>query len=143
MPISFKFYHDSSLTQEITSGNPITATQDTVNSLDPVDKQIWYGSTSSSRKARANSNPGVDQIAVSIADSAGGSGEPTTAIKLASTQGGLATATAGASLNIGTQVNSGTANAVTFWARIDDQTATLGSYTDLSLTHNDIAEEPA
>lgn len=142
MAITFKFFHDSALTQEITSGNPIAATQDTTNTLGPVDKQIWFGSTASGTKARATSSPGVDQISVSIADAASGSGEPTTAVKLATAQSGLTGATAGAELNIGTQVLSGSANAFTLWCRIDDATLVAGSYTDLSLTTNNLDEDP-
>jgi hypothetical protein len=142
MAITFQFYHDSALTQPVTSGNPITATQDTTNTLAAVDKQLWFGSTTSSVKARATSSPGVAQISVSIADANAGTGEPATAIKLASAQAGLTAATAGAALNIGTQVLSGSANAVTFWARIDDATATAGSYTDLSLVTNTLDEDP-
>ena len=142
MAITFQFYHDSALTQAITSGNPITATQDTTNTLGPVDKQVWFGSTSVSVKARATSSPSVDQITVTPTDSASGSGEPNTAIKLATAQAGLTAATAGAALSIGTQVLSGSANAMTFWLRIDDATLTAGSYTDLSLLTNSINEDP-
>lgn len=142
MAISFKFYHDSALTQEVTSGNPIAAVQDTLNTLPPVDKQIWLGSIASGMKVRADSNPGVDPIMVSIADSASGSGEPASAVKLATSQGGLDGATPGASLSLGAQITSGSANAVSFWARMDDATATAGSYTDLSLQTNNLREEP-
>ena len=107
MATTYAFFHDSALTSAVGSGNPITALQDTINSLAPVDVQIWFGSATASRKARASSNPGVDQIAVTISDSATGSGEPASAVKLATSQGGLDSATAGASLNIGTQVLSG------------------------------------
>ena len=106
-----------------------------------MDVQIWFGSATASRKARASSNPGVDQIAVTIADSATGSGEPASAVKLATSQGGLDSATAGASLNIGTQVLSGSGNAVSFWVRIDDATLATGAYTDLSLSAS-IVEDP-
>jgi hypothetical protein len=142
MTISFAFFHDSSLTQEVSSGNPITATQDTTNTLGPVDKQLWFGSTTASVKARAKSSPGVDQITVSIADANAGTGEPTTSIKLATSQAGLPAATAGAALNLGTQVLSGSANAITLWLRIDDATLTAGSYTDLSLVTNNLDEDP-
>lgn len=142
MTISFAFFHDSSLTQEVSSGNPITATQDTTNTLGPVDKQLWFGSTTASVKARANSSPGVDQITVSIADANAGTGEPTTSIKLATSQAGLPAATAGAALNLGTQVLSGSANAITLWLRMDDATLTAGSYTDLSLVTNNLDEDP-
>lgn len=142
MAITYKFYHDSALASEVSTSSPITATQDTTNTLGPVDVQLWFGSTTASVKARATSSPGVDPITVTPTDAAGGSGEPNTAIKLATSQAGLTAATAGAALNIGTQVLSGSANAMTFWARIDDATLTAGSYTDLSLVTNSINEDP-
>lgn len=141
MPI-FNFYLDSALTSQVTGGNPIAAAQDTLDTLPPVDVQLWFGSPDGGLKTTANSNPGVDAISVSIVDSASGSGEPSTAVKLATTQGGLAGATAGAALSLGTQVNSGTANAVSFWARIDDATLAVGAYTDLKLQTNLRRVEP-
>lgn len=61
-------------------------------------------------------------------------------IKLATTQGGLTGATAGAFLNIGTSVTSGTGNAVTVWLRIDDATATIGTETELRISTNGLVE---
>lgn len=142
MTTAFGFFHDASLTQPVGAGSPISATQDTLNSLAPVDKQIWFGSTNSAIKTQANSNPGTDSITVAPADAAAGSGQPTTAVKLALSQAGLASATAGASLALGTAVSGGVANAIAFWVRLDDQTAVLGAYTDLSLTTNILLDSP-
>ena len=142
MAITFGFYLDAALTSLVSSGNPITAIQDTTNTLGPVDTQLWFGSTTASKKARATSSPGVDQITVSIADANAGTGEPTTAVKLATAQSGLTGATAGAAPHIAPPLLSGTAHAVSSWCRIDDTTLTAGSYTDLSLTHNDVNEDP-
>lgn len=141
MAITLKFYHDSGLTSEVTVANPITASQDVAGTIGPVQKQVWVGSTTASRKFRANSNPGVDQIALSIVDAAAGSGEPATMMKLATTQAGLAGAVAGASLNLGTQILSGVANAISFWLEIDDQTAAVGNYTDVTPQTNILLEE--
>jgi hypothetical protein len=143
MAITFKFYHDAALTQEVTALNPIAATQDTANSLGPVDVQLWFGSVTASVKVQATSDPGVDQISITPTDSAGGSGEPATALKLATSQAGLTGATAGAALSAGVTINSGTSNAFAFWVRIDDATAAVGAYTDLSLDTNDLTESAA
>jgi len=140
MAITFGFFHDALLTQPVAGGTPIAATQAADNSIAAVDKPLWFGSPTPSKKAQVSSSPGVAQIAVSIADSAGGSGLATTAIKLATTQGGLAGATAGAALNIGATVTSGTANAVALWARIDAPAIAAGVYTDLSLTTQTLVE---
>lgn len=60
---SFQFYADPGLTTPLATW--VRAHQ-TDGSLDPVDKQIWFGSPDGSKKAQAASNPGVDQITVSI-----------------------------------------------------------------------------
>lgn len=140
MPTSFKFYHDSALTQPVEAGTPITATQASDNSIAAVDKQLWFGSTTASVKAQATSNPGTDLISITPTDVNAGTGLPNTTLKLATTQGGLTGATAGAALSIAATVNSGSANAVTLWVRIDTGTPAAGAYTDLSLVTNNLTE---
>jgi hypothetical protein len=56
-----------------------------------------------------------------------------TEIKLALSNAGLATAIAGASLALGTVINSGSANAIAVHMRIDDATAVVGSASELSI----------
>jgi hypothetical protein len=137
-----KFYHDAALTQEVTALNPINPSMDALGTIVPyVDKQVWLGSTTADMRYRALSNPGVDQIIVDVVDSGSGTGEPDTAIKLSLTSGGLAGAVAGASLNVGTQILSGVANAVSVWIRYDDQTGVVGNYTDVYPETNDLHEE--
>lgn len=142
MATSFKFYHDSALTSEITSGNPLTATQDTANALPDVDKTIYFGSTVTGNKAQANSNPGVDQIVLSVIDANNTTGSPATEFKLALSSAALASAVAGASLNLGLTVNSGVANAVPIYTRRNSVLGTAGTYTDLSLETNVLIETP-
>lgn len=140
MTISYKFYHDAALTQEITSGNPLTATQETSGALGPVDKTIYFGSTVTGNKAQATSNPGTDPIIVDIVDANAGSGAPDTEFKLALTSGGLATATAGASLSLSHTVNSGVANAVPIYTRRTSALGVAGTYTDITLQTNSLNE---
>jgi len=142
MAISFKFYHDSALTQEITSINPLTATQDTAGLLGAVDKTIYLGSTVTGNKAEANSDPGVDAIVVSVVDANGATGAPTTEFKLALSSGGLSSATAGAALTLSTSITSGVANAVPIYTRRDSALAVAGSYTDITLETNTLFESP-
>ena len=142
MAISFKLYHDAALTQEITSGNPLTATQDAANLLPAVDKTIYFGSTVTGNKAQAVSSPGVDPITISIADADAGTGAPATEFKLALSAGGLATATPGAALSLSATINSGVANAVPIYTRRDSVLTVAGSYTDLSLQTNSLTEAP-
>lgn len=142
MPTSFKFYHDSALTSEITTGNPLTATQDTANVLADVDKTIYFGSTLTGNKVQSNVSPGVNQIVLSVIDANNTTGSPTTEFKLALSSGALATATAGASLNLGLTVNSGAANAVPVFTRRNSVLAVAGTYTDITLETNVLIESP-
>lgn len=142
MTISFKFFHDAALTQEITTANPLTATQDTANVLGPVDKTIYFGSPLAGNKAQVNANPGVDVITVSILDADGAAGAPASEFKLALSAAALDTATAGAALALSATINSGSANAVPIFTRRDSALTTPGLYTDISLQTQEIYESP-
>jgi len=142
MTISFKFFHDASLTQEITALNPLTATQDTGGSLGPVDKTIYLGSAVVGNKAQVAAAPGVDAIVASIVDADAGTGAPASEIKLALSAGGLATAVAGASLALSTSITSGVANAVPIYTRRASALTVAGSYADLSLATQTLIETP-
>ena len=137
MAITFKFYSDAALTT--LASVPLTFSQ-TEPTPTPEDKVVYFGSVASGKTIEATSDPGVDQIAISIVDAASGSGSPATDIKLSLTLGGLASATAGAPLNIGTQVLSGTSNAKSIYIRVLDSTGTVGTNTDLSLQTNNVTE---
>jgi hypothetical protein len=140
MAVSFKFYHDSALTSEITSGNPLTAIQDAAGLLGAVDKIIYFGSTISANQIQAASDPGTDAIVVSIADANAGTGSPAAEFKLALSSGGLAGATAGASLSLSHTVPGGVANAVPIHTRRDSALTVAGTYTDLTLTTVNLEE---
>lgn len=142
MAISFKFYHDSALTQEITSGNPLTATQDSANLLAAVDKTIYLGSTVTGNKVQTVTSPGTNPVIISLVDAAGGSGAPVGEFKLALSSGGLASATAGAALTLSHTINSGVANAVPIYTRRDSVLTVAGTYTDISLQTNSLVETP-
>ena len=137
MAITFQFYSDAALTT--LASVPLTFSQ-TEPTPTPEDKVVYFGSVASGKTIEATSDPGVDQIAISIVDSAPGSGSPATDIKLSLTLGGLASATAGAPLNLGTQVLSGTSNAKSIYIRVLDSTGTVGTNTDLSLQTNNVTE---
>jgi hypothetical protein len=141
MTITFKGYHDSALTQEITSGNPLTATH-VVGATDPADRIVYFGSTASGKKLQAASSPGTDPVVVSVDDSASGSGAPATEFKLALSSGGLAGATPGASLNLSATILSGVGNAVPIYTRRTSAVGTSGAYTDISLKTNAVVEAP-
>jgi hypothetical protein len=140
---TFKLYWDSGLTDEVTSLDPIYAVQKSDGSSPPGQFHLYLGSTVSAKKIQADSNPGVDQITFSISDSGVGTGEPSSAVKLALTEGGLATAVAGAALDIGTQRLSGVVNALSIWVEVEDQVGDVGIYTDLEIITNLTVETAA
>lgn len=142
MAVTFKFYHDSALTQEITSGNPLTAIQDAAGLLPAVDKTIYFGSVTVGNKVQAVSDPGVDPVSISIVDADAGTGAPATEFKLALSSGGLAAAVAGAALDLSHTINSGVANAVPIYTRRDSSLSVAGTYTDISLQTNSLTETP-
>jgi hypothetical protein len=98
---------------------------------------MWAGLTDTGRIVQAVSNPGVDYIQVFPADTASGSGFSTSGVKLALTQAGLATATAGAALNLATSISSGTSHAVSFWIRVTSTGGTERVEADVHLRSND------
>jgi hypothetical protein len=134
MTITFKFYHDSALTEEITSGNPLTATQDTAGGLGYVDKTIYLGSTTEGNVLQVSSDPGVDPVVVSIVDADAGTGAPATEFKLALTSGALGSAVAGDPLSLSATLPSGVSNAIPIYTRRASALTTPGTYSDITLT---------
>lgn len=98
-----------------------------------VDLEMEFGATDADLKVEADSDPGVDHITFEVYSS--GTGQPTTSIKLALTQGGLDSAVAGANLDLGvTEVLSGTSNKVSIWARFEAGVLVADDpYTNLSI----------
>ena len=133
MTISLGFYADSALTTLFQLGATLTKAFADDGSTGSIDVLVYLGSPESSFVFQLASAPGTGQIAVEIADSAGGSGQAASAIKLALSSGGLAGATGGAALNVGTQITSGVGNAIPIYLRITPSSLTFGTYTDLQL----------
>lgn len=140
MTITLSFFNDSGLTSPLTS---LAAVQANDGSSPAVDRVVYLGSTAVSKKFQVASDPGVAALTVSIADSAAGSGVEAAHVKLALSAAGLATATAGNPVNIGTQILSGVANAVAVYVRIDTPALADGTYTDLSLVTPTLIEVAA
>ena len=68
---------------------------------------------------------------------------PTTEIKLATTSGGLSSATAGAALSLGTSLSSGVSNAVNIWIRVTNTITTINNntgYPTLGININSVQE---
>lgn len=138
---SFNFYHDSALTEPVTALNPIAGTQ-IVGGAAPADDLIYFGSSATGTKAQVYSDPGVEEITVSVVDADAGTGAPATEIKLALSSLGLDSATAGAALVLTTSVNSGVANAVPIHLRRASALTAAAVYTDVSLATQELVESP-
>lgn len=121
-----RFYEDAGLSVPATK---LKAMQAADGSSAPVDLTFWLGSTETDRSYYAASDPGVDDIVVSIT---GGAGLPASALRLALAAEDLATATPGAALTLGTEIASG-AGAVAVHVRVDTAALTAGIYTNLAL----------
>ncbi len=137
MATTLKFYADSSLTQPLDT-NPLTLDREI--GAGPVEKQIFLGSVEASRYFVPDTDT---QITASITDSDTNAGFASTDITLALTQSALDTATAGAALDVGTQIDSGTVNAVPVWVRFSGTSGTPLSTSDLGLTTNVVREYAA
>lgn len=135
MSNSLDFYSDAGLT---TPYSRVDAVQSTDGAAPAVDSVLYLGSTAVAKQFQANSDPGIDQIVVSIANTGGSPAN--TAIRLALTSGGLDSATPGASLNVGTEILSGSENAIAVHVRIDAPALTAGNYDNLSLETNETIE---
>lgn len=138
MSTSFGFFEDAGLTIPFT-GNLIIQQADD-GSTGPVDAVLYLGSNSTGTKIQAVALPGVLPININVNDSAPGSGQSTLAVRLATTQLGLDSATPGNALGIGTTLNSEPGNSQAVWARIEATDFAIGNYVDLSLRTNEVQE---
>lgn len=203
---TFGLYTDSGLTTLFTGTLSFTHYTDlSDNGTASNDTVLYLGSTNSARQLEANSNPGVDNITISVnenvdawaattAYSLNDRIEPTTAngyvykcttagtsagseptwpttgigsstvsdgtvvwtlvtakhedteVKLATTSGGLAGATAGASLSLGTTISGGSGSAQEVHIRITNAVTNVmdnTGYPGLTLTTNEVLETVA
>lgn len=131
MAATFGWFLDSAKSQPLTTGKVFSFDAD--GSTGPVDAVLYLGSTTANRKIQASTNPGVDNLVVSVADAQPGSGQPSSAVKLALTSGGLDTATGGAALDLGiTQLLSSEAG-FPVYVRYANALTEVNNYADLSL----------
>lgn len=130
---SFYFHTDPGLT------SPLAGSLDFAQAVDgSTGAQVitlYFGSSAAGRMLRAASNPGADQIRLSIADATPSAGSPATDVTL-SLDATFVGRTAGDALSLGVVVNSGAANAIPVYVRVHDSTRVLGVNTDLSLVMN-------
>lgn len=129
------FFTDSGLASPAATAFALQASDGTAP---PADAVYYLGDPDASRAWQAASDPGFDDITVSIADSAGGTSLLPAKVRLALTQGGLGSATPGAALDIATEIAGSTANAVEVWVRVDSDVFAAGLYENLSLAVNPV-----
>jgi hypothetical protein len=129
---TFRFFSDAGLTVPLTTLRHLSTQS---------DRLIYFGSPFAGLQLQDSASPGVANVNISVADSAGGAGLAASAVKLAATNGALAGATGGAALSLGHTIFSGAGNAKPVHLRIDTSAGTLGDdYTDLSLEWGPVAE---
>lgn len=124
-------YDDAGLTTLATL--PLAFTQDDLGVISAHQRRFYLGNADAGYTFQAASDPGVDPITLSVVDAVPASGQPASAIKLATTQAGLAGAVGGADLELAATILSGSVNAVQIWVQFDDATATVATDTDISL----------
>lgn len=130
MSNSLRFYRDAGMTL---SASLFEAVQADDGNAAAVDAVAYLGSPVAGKKFLAASAPGTAQIAVSIVDSVTGLQIPASTYRLALSSGGLASATPGAALDVGTEILSGTGNALPVYIRCDAAAIAAGGYNNLSL----------
>lgn len=131
----FRFYADPALTTTLSS-LALTTLLDG-GSASPVSAVVYFGKPTAGRQITPASG---SQITITPVDATSASGLSASAVKLALSESGLATATGGAALNIGATRSSGAANALAVWVSISPGAVAVGNYTDLSLVTNDVVE---
>ena len=140
----FGFYLDENLTRPVNLNTPINIVLNTAGGGAYIDIQLWFGSPDSTKKCQAASNPGVDQITITINDTnptihqPDATNGPYWVLALNRTE--LDTNPKNNSINIGTEVLGGVANAKSFWLRIFEPEQAPAIWEDWILTTNAILE---
>lgn len=104
-----------------------------------ADGVIYVGVPDANRKLQDADNPNTSQIQVSVTDSDGATAPDDLDIKLALTNGGLASASGGASLNLGLEILGGAGNAVAVHIRYTNSEF-VGTSTDVGLLLSSMIE---
>lgn len=148
MATTFGFFSDAGLTTPLGAG--ITATQKAdVSVVDPVVTQVWFGSLGSAGadtedvKLERASDPGVDQISFHVI-AVGNAVHTTSEVKLSEAlPGDWGVITPGGSISVGPDITSGTANAISIYVYVDDETNAVSLLTELSIATDTLLESPA
>jgi hypothetical protein len=125
MAITLGFFSDAALTVPVTTLTFVHAIDD---SLPFVKQRLYLGSPDATKYFQAASDPGVDDIEVSLTDPDGGDGFLTTHVKIAASSLLLDTATPGAAYVVGTQIDGGAGNGEEVWFQVIDTNLVSGTY---------------
>lgn len=136
MAISLGFFNDAALTVPVTTLTFIHAIDD---SLPFVKQRVFLGSPTGTSTFQAASNPGVDDIEVSISDPNLPDGFDFDMVKVAASSLALDSAIPGDPFVIGPQILGGAGNGVEVWFQVIDTNLLQGTYT-LIPTTNTVAE---
>lgn len=130
--MSIGFFADTGLSQPAARLSALADADGTGYS----DHVFYLGNTTNGREYVAASDPGVDQITVSVTDSLNGASLLPSCVRLATTSGDLGSATPGAPLDVGASI-PGSAY-VDVWVRVDIPVTAAAIYDNLGLTTNDL-----
>lgn len=132
MSTTFAFWADAGMTVPNTAGAVIT------DGAGPVDRIVYFGSPTPGKTLQASSDPGVDPVEISVADSNESTGISTAAIRLSLSAAGLDSAVPGEPISVGLSIASGASVAI--YVRTEQGSLPVGTYADLSLTTNAVVE---
>lgn len=138
--MAWKLYTDASLDTEFT--NPLSVIHRTDLGDNPQTFTFYFGNREDDPgdnqiiQKQAASAPGTDQITLTVEDANPGSGHDVGEITLALSEADLDTNTAGASLDLGTQLLSGASEAVEIWVRVENSVTDVGTRQELSVDIN-------
>lgn len=135
MATTLKFFSDAGLTTPLAGLSFMRAAD---GSFAADDRIIYLGSGTAGKTFAAAD--GTSNVLVSLVDSATGSGVPASAVSLATSAGGLDSATPGAAIDLGASVLGGSANAKEIHLRVLTGALAAAVYTDVSLTTNSLLE---
>lgn len=131
MPLIDNAYKDAGLTLQFDSATDRLSAQ--AVSAGSGDGVIYIGTPNAANKIQDSTDPGINNIEVSVLDlDAGVEFVDAADIKLALSQAGLGAAVGGDPLSLGATILGGAGNAVAVWYRWTNGTG-QGTYTDIEL----------
>lgn len=134
---SFKFY-SSSLFGPIVA--PLDFVFDAGGGTAPQVMQLFFGSSVADRKLKEKSGTTPVGVHIQVLDTDGSGPHTTAEVKLASTQAGLASAVAGASLQLASGFLTSGGFLRSVWVEVSDPVLTAGYTHELRLITNEVVD---